>query len=265
MAAADYSRALARQPDHVESLMGRAWTRILMRQPDKALEDYQKAAKLLPPSDVRHHRSLGFGYLRANQCDKALPFLERALAMAPKEAQHHAWVAECLARLDRLPEALAGIDRAIALFRDPVYYGIRAAIHRRMGRLDAVAEDYRQIVALDRNATSLNNLCWARAMWGRQLKEALADCDEALAQFPEAASFLDSRGFVHFRLGDFRAAIADYDKAIRLRPKSPHSLYIRGLAKKALGEIADGNDDVRAARAITPEIEKEFAPAGIVP
>ena len=41
--------------------------------------------------------------------------------------------------------------------------------------------------------------CWARALTGRDLDKALADCDRALRLAPKTPEFLDSRGLVHLR------------------------------------------------------------------
>ena len=66
-----------------------------------------------------------------------------------------------------------------------------------------------------RHGDRLNSRCWARARWGQELDEALADCNAALKLRPGTAAILDSRGLVYLRKGDFKSAIADYDAALR--------------------------------------------------
>jgi tetratricopeptide (TPR) repeat protein len=109
------------------------------------------------------------------------------------------------------------------------------------------------------NASALNSLCWNLAIANVALDRALAACDAALALQADDPAFLDSRGFVQFRRGDYAAAIASYDKAIAIRPKMPESLYGRGLARQKKGETAGGNADIAAARALKPDIVEQFA------
>ena len=48
-------------------------------------------------------------------------------------------------------------------------------------------------------------------------------------------------------------------------PKKVASLYGRGMAKRRKQDVAGGNADIAAARAIKPEVSVEFARYGISP
>ncbi len=82
---------------------------------------------------------------------------------------------------------------------------------------------------------------------------------------PNDASTLDSRGFVHFRMGDNSAAIKDLNLALAAEPKLAPSLYIRGLAKRKSGDTAGGDADIAAAKAIDPKITETYAGYGVRP
>jgi len=79
----------------------------------------------------------------------------------------------------------------------------------------AAATDILQRGLLDR-AEALNTRAYARALGDFELTEALADIDEALAEQDQAenASFLDTRGYVLFKLGRYDDALADLNRAI---------------------------------------------------
>src|SRR5215469_1110875 len=79
-------------------------------------------------------------------------------------------------------------------------------------------------------AAAFDNRCWARAVVGI-LKQALADCNQALRLMPNNAATLDSRGFVFLKMTNFDAAVSDYDAALRINPKLAFALYGRGLAR----------------------------------
>jgi tetratricopeptide (TPR) repeat protein len=109
----------------------------------------------------------------------------------------------------------------------------------------------------------LANRCWTRAVLGRELPQALDDCDAALRLKPDNAGTLDWRGFTNLRLRRLDAAIADYDAALKLNPRLAGSLYGRGLAKRWKGDNAAGEADAIAAKAIQADIAGEFARYGV--
>jgi tetratricopeptide (TPR) repeat protein len=134
------------------------------------------------------------------------------------------------------------------------------------GQLADGLQDLNDYVRLSANAPdSLNVRCWERAKLGQGLDLALADCDGAVGQRPGVAAYLDSRGFVRFRRGDYESAIADLDRALELNPKLAASLYIRGLAKQCLNRPAEAEADIAAAKAIAPGIAETYAKMGVSP
>jgi len=94
-------------------------------------------------------------------------------------------------------------------------------------------------------------------------KRALDDCNESLRLFSHDAYALESRGFANFKLDRLDAAILDFNAALDLEAKLASSLYGRGLAKLKKGDVAGGNADVDAAKAIRPGIVDEFARLGV--
>ncbi|HAR39249.1 MAG TPA: hypothetical protein DCS09_12115, partial [Porphyromonadaceae bacterium] len=46
---------------------------------------------------------------------------------------------------------------------------------------------------------------------------------------------------------DYRAAIADYSRAIELEPQFAEAYFNRGISRLAIGETAQGIDDLRKA------------------
>ena len=111
----------------------------------------------------------------------------------------------------------------------------------------------------------LNQRCWTRAQWGRELDQALKDCDEALALKPDNPSYLDSRGLVELRSGAYDKAVQDYDRALALRPKMPTSLFGRGMAETKLGKTAEAEADVAAAGRLQASTAADFARWGVTP
>jgi tetratricopeptide (TPR) repeat protein len=113
----------------------------------------------------------------------------------------------------------------------PAAYEMRGDAYADLGQPDKAAADYAKAASIPEDATGLANRCWMRALRGRPLDRALADCNESLRQRPDDADTLDSLCLLHFRMADYPAAIADCESALKLSPKGAASLYVRGLAK----------------------------------
>ena len=163
-------------------------------------------------------------------------------------------------------EAAARADFEAAVAADPNVAMSVATIYAEQGWFERSLELWDQWIAAhahdDRLPDALNGRCWARALWGRDLDKALADCNRAVST-SRISSFLDSRGLVHLRLGQYDQAIADYTVALKDNPRQAWSLYGRGLAELRKGDKAQGDADIKAAAAIAPNLPERAKKLGI--
>jgi tetratricopeptide (TPR) repeat protein len=206
------------------------------------------------------------------ETDAALADLDQAIKLKPDNAD--ALIGRASLRVSRnAPAAEVTPDLAAAASALPK----QAELRLRIGSLydavgqpaDAVGEYSKWIDSHPRDNLlmpgALNSRCWSRALAGKELEQALSDCNAALRMRPDTAEYLDSRGLVHLRQNDYDKAIADYDAALHLQPKIPWSLYGRGLAKLHRGLTAEGQADIAAATALQPKIAEHAARYGIGP
>jgi tetratricopeptide (TPR) repeat protein len=135
---------------------------------------------------------------------------------------------------------------------------------RHKGEYDRAIADYTEAIRISpQYASAYNNRCYALAIVGRDLQEALSDCNEALRLAPGDVDYLDSRGFTYLKLNRYDRAITDYDAALRLDAKKVQSLYGRGVAKLRNGDRSGGDADISAAKRLKADIGEEFARLGI--
>lgn len=147
-------------------------------------------------------------------------------------------------------------DDAAALYR-------RGQVYASKGAYDLAIKDFNNSLRLNpKDVEAFNNRCWARTVIG-DLQAALRDCNEALRLRPNFVDALDSRGLLNLKSGQTKNAIADFDAALRINPRLTSSLYGRGLAKRRNGSIAEGDLDIANAKAMDPNIVKEFADYGV--
>ncbi|QOZ30754.1 caspase family protein [Bradyrhizobium sp. CCBAU 53421] len=153
-------------------------------------------------------------------------------------------------RLDKNP------DDAAALYR-------RGQVFASKGAYDLAVKDFTNSLRLNpKDVEAYNNRCWVRTVIG-DLQAALKDCNEALRLRPNFVDALDSRGLMNLKGGQNKNAIADFDAALKINPRLTSSLYGRGLAKKRNGAVAEGDLDIANAKAMDPNIVKEFADYGV--
>ncbi|MEN3347326.1 MAG: hypothetical protein V7632_961 [Bradyrhizobium sp.] len=147
-------------------------------------------------------------------------------------------------------------DDAAALYR-------RGQVFASKGAYDLAVKDFSNSLRLNpKDVEAYNNRCWVRAVIG-DLQAALKDCNEALRLRPNFVDALDSRGLMNLKSGQNKNAIADFDAALKINPRLTSSLYGRGLAKKRNGSVAEGDLDIANAKAMDPNIVKEFADYGV--
>jgi tetratricopeptide (TPR) repeat protein/predicted aspartyl protease len=236
-ALADLTKAIELDPTQAGYFYERGTAYWWNQQPDKALEDFSQAIKL-KPNDVP--ALMARAELRARRHDPAdtiTPDLDATDRAAPREG-------DMRLALGHLYERLRNYPAAVVQYDDWINTHNTDDIHMPGAR---------------------NARCWARALTGQELDQALADCNFAVRHGPKVAAYFDSRGLVYLRQGRYDKALADYDAALALNPKIAWSLYGRGLAKQHLGQTAAGQTDIGAAEALAPKIAEEAASHGIVP
>ncbi len=259
----------AAAPIDAGSLARRAAAEAARQDFTEALADFDRA-HALAPLDARLLYQRAMTHWRAGHDALAKADFDAALALQPDDAPALLARAQFAAAHDHARDATADIDHAAAVL-DP---GDEARID--LAALYMDAENYAAAIPqLDlwlkvhpadaRRAKALNRRCWARAMLGRDLPMALADCNSAMRLSSGSALPLDSRGFVHLQLGEFDLAIADFDAALAKDPRIAWSLYGRGVARTRKGLSADGARDIAAAVALDAKLPDKAKRAGIAP
>lgn len=234
-----------------------------------ALADLDEAAKR-NPMDPEIYYQRGLTQSRNHQAALALGDFDRALTLKPDYTS--ALEARGRLRLATDDEAGARADfqSLTDLVPNDATLGLGVAIAY-MGHSDyseAILRLDRWIEKFPRDERfprALNNRCWSRAMQGKNLDLALADCNLALKKGPRASSVLDSRGMVWLRMGRFDDAITDYKAALSLQPKGAWSLYGLGVAELRKGMNDEGQRDIKAAMAHDAEVADGFKKIGLVP
>jgi tetratricopeptide (TPR) repeat protein len=249
----------------VDSFIRRGDQRSTERNYDFAIADFSLAIKLDPGSAPAYAKR-GRAYLGKGSLNQASADFEKSLQLNATEITALKGQGYVAARKGDNAAAIATFTHILDIKPDD--------IQARVSRASVLAEDHQYDYALKEmdavvgkapdNPIWLNNRCFYRAMSGKDLNDALTDCNASL-KIKDAVATRDSRGLVNLRLGKFDDAVADYDLALSQQPKMAPSLFGRGIAKLRKGAAGDGQADISAALAIDPKVEKEFAGYGVTP
>ena len=232
---ADYDQAIKLAPDNIEYLRQRATLFARTRQPILAVEDIVRLLKL-KPDDVDALMMRAEMRIRLDHKADIRSDLDAAAAAAPKPSDRRIELAGLYEAIEDYPKAIAQYDLWIAAHPDD-----------------------------NRRSMALNGRCWVRALANVDLDRALKDCNGALSAVPHTAAYLDSRGLVRVRMGDYARAIADYDEALAANGKMAWSLYGRGIARLRLGQKEAGEGDIAKAKELQPDLPERAKKLGIVP
>ncbi|MCP3979906.1 MAG: tetratricopeptide repeat protein [bacterium] len=143
-------------------------------------------------------------YLEADRPDLGLPWLDEWVAEAVDQPNPHYYLGSYLYRMDRFADAEVALRETFRL--DPLH------------------------------APALNFLGYSLAERNERLDEALGYIERALAVDAWNGAYLDSLGWVYFRLGRFVDAREPLERAAREHPKDPTVLEHLGDLYFEIGE-----------------------------
>jgi tetratricopeptide (TPR) repeat protein len=140
-------------------------------------------------------------------------------------------------------------------------YMERSTAYAEEGKYAEALGDVEQIARMTNDeALPQMQRCWVRAVAGKDLELAAADCESAMGHYPADFAVQLARALTDYKRGDRKAAIAACDIAIASRPKGAGAYYMRGIAKGA-----GGANDIESAKDLDPYIDVEFAGYGVKP
>ncbi|MDX1565196.1 MAG: tetratricopeptide repeat protein, partial [Phycisphaeraceae bacterium] len=242
-----------------------------LRRPD-TLEKWLSLYELY---NIRHQREPDKGW-----DGKALVAIEKAVATDDPllDYQHYALLGRQYGLLGKVEKGAAVFDKAIRKF--PKH---QVELLYQKSNLYSLRRDYAgaekvllKVLELEpKHPVANNDLGYFWAVQGRNLKRALTMTQTAVAAQPDSGAFLDSLGWVHYKLGNFTSAIRRLEEAVlrfeeeaRQGAPSPggviadhlgDALWRNGQKQKAIGQwkiaLAQARQRVEAGSVLDPDIK----------
>ncbi|MCH7679186.1 tetratricopeptide repeat protein, partial [candidate division KSB1 bacterium] len=147
----------------------------------------------------------------------------------------------------------------IALEKDPenaVIMGVLGASFDELDEKEKSAEYYEKALKIQPdNAILLNNYGYSLSVHGERLEEALEMVSRALEADPENGSFLDTIGWVYYKLGNYDKALEYIKKSVAIRNSSAEVLEHLGDVYEKLGQMELAVENWQKAKALDPDRE----------
>lgn len=140
--------------------------------------------------------------------------------------------------MDRYDSAEHYLRRSVAMEqRNSDAWGHLAFIYNQQGKVAAGDNAYERALEHDPyNPTLLNNFAYSLADRGKRLEKALGMVERALEAEPENESYLDTRGWIYFRMERYEDAARDIQQAVDVGGASSEVLLHLGEVRQALGD-----------------------------
>jgi tetratricopeptide (TPR) repeat protein len=267
---------------------------------DQAVATYQKMIDMGGDSAVSGYQGQVDAYRSAHQFDKSIDVARKAVAANPENrdmklmlagelADHgqaeqgfdmaksllkgnsddrivYDAIAQMNVRLRRWKDAEEALNKAEPLSTkksEKIYLlFLRGEVAERQKHMDAAEQYFKQVLDLDpKNAMTMNYLGYMWADKGEKLPEALKMIRKAVELEPWNGAYLDSLGWVYFKLGDYELAEDNLRQAV-LRDQTDPTVHMH------LGDLYEKTGRIRQAAAQWELSLTEFAksaPADIEP
>ena len=221
---------------------------------------YEEAIELLEPAIERFpdefvlNLILGLSYTQDAQYNEAESYLKKALLMEPGEFTALYAYGVVLNQLDKFEEALIYLNQALEQDPENVsLMGTAGLIHENLGDHQKSEELYEKALEINpTNALVLNNYSYSLAEREKDLDRALQMAKEAIAFDSTNSSYLDTIGWVYFKLGEYEKAKYYIEKSLENDPENAEVLDHLGDVYFKLNDNAKAKEYWERAYEIDP-------------
>lgn len=183
----------------------------------EAIRFMEKASEKFP-NDFAINLIYGLSLSSENQHLKAKNVLQNALKINPTDVNALSALGYTLNQLKEDDAALVHLQKALSLDPSNIQVlSITAMINESRKNFTVSDSLYMHALKIDStNALILNNFAYSLAERKIRLNEALSMSKKAVAKEPKNASFLDTIGWIYFRLGEYKKAKENVEHSSKL-------------------------------------------------
>jgi tetratricopeptide (TPR) repeat protein len=185
--------------------------------------------------------------------DDAIADLDRAMDLETNDPEILYHRARAYRGKRDFDKAEADLTKAIGMDPHPLFYNARGSTRVLARRLDVALADFDKVVELDPKMYVGHTNRAAVLVELGDLDAAAVSFGHAIERAPEVLNSYTDRAQVYLKLGKAREALRDCDAALAISAAFPLGYYVRGLAREALGETAEAIADYRRHVSLDPD------------
>jgi tetratricopeptide (TPR) repeat protein len=201
----------------------------------------------------------GLTFLWADECEKALPYFEKAVKKHPSYADAYFQIGFCSDKLGRHKEAIEAFEQVIRIQPDhaEAHYNL-GITYAHLGNHTEAIESYKQAISIKPDLVEAHsNLGAAYFKLGRYM-EAIEAYKQAIRIIPGEAIVHYNLGLAYVRLERRREAIEAYKQAIRLQPDYAKAHYSLGLAYLIIGDRGSALDEYKILKNLDEDLANQL-------
>ncbi|MFH1006749.1 MAG: tetratricopeptide repeat protein [Candidatus Latescibacterota bacterium] len=245
--------ALARYGDDASLYyyLGRSLTE--MKDLPEALKAFEALIRL-DETRVDGWMNSGYIYLSMECYAEAQSLLEKGVERLPTNSRMWFLLGVALADQEDLQGAVSALERALALDPENVTYLFELGrVQDRAGQFDEGIRTFEKLLSVNpEHALALNYLGYLFADRGIRLDESLTMLKKVVAQDSLNGAFLDSLGWVYFRLGDLENAERYIEQAAQLEEENAVIIEHLGDVAATLGNTTEARRQWERALELDP-------------
>ncbi len=203
----------------------------------------QKMKEIIAKADtsLEAHVQVGFFYYEKNRLNEALVIFKKGVSLFPQDFRLNFLTGNTYYRLGNQTEALPFLESA--LDKNPSDLNTLSTLGILYDNLKMDAECdklYEQAFRYyPENILLLNNYAYHLSERGIKLQQALAMSKKTIEQEPENSSYLDTYGWIFYKMKDYKNARIYIEKAIRLGSNA--------VLCEHLGDVYEGMENIPKA------------------
>jgi len=215
-------------------------------QPAKALENLERANELLPQDEIAWRQRLQL-LMSLEKYEETVQVGKKADESVPDDAFIQFFIGSAYMLMDQNEEAEEWLSNAV---RAPARRPFKSAIYStlgdtraNLGKHEESDEAYELALRYDpENDNAMNNYAYHLSVRGENLERAKELALKAIEVNPENAAYLDTVGWVYFKLEDYDRAQRFIKASIDTGESSAEVLEHMGDVHEKLGDLDEARD-----------------------
>ena len=184
-------------------------------------EKFDKAIQYADTSS-EPYINIGLAYFQQNEIEDALKTVDEGMVKFPDDFRLNYVKGLSLQRINKVPEAITYFEKAVEINPNDVgMLSTLALAYDGQGNFVKSTEVYEKALKIDpQNILVLNNYAYNLSERGEKLEKALEMSKITIEKDPGNASYLDTFGWIYFKLKNYKLAKTYIEKSLSVNPNS---------------------------------------------